>query len=147
MLRKSGSPLSQQALRRLRGARRRIAAEPRRFEMETYLSEGDPVAPCGTAACIAGWVSLNTRVSRKRWWEIREHAIVLLGLTQEEATALFNSGRWPDPYRLAYRAAFEGRFDIAARRTRQATLALQLLTEIDQVGAIWWARGADEEDE
>lgn len=85
------------------------AAPPDRFNMGTWLTirgkETFPESPrlaqklnnsCGTAGCIAGWtVAVFPRAGKPdagRDYNISHHAERILGLSDEEASALFLSG-------------------------------------------------------
>lgn len=79
-----------------------ILEEPRRYDQTTF-GEASEDAPCGTAACIAGWAAhLSGRVSLKKLRapmnpvrEIRQTAQRALGLTDEEARVLFTGDPTP----------------------------------------------------
>lgn len=121
--------------------REKIATTPDAYDQETYGRRND-YAPCGTAACIAGWACvlgeaepLETVRSLHERYVSGDKEIVkripstakrLLGLTQEEADVLFYGdpsgynedtdeyeGGWPQPFADRWDAGIDDRSSIA----------------------------------
>lgn len=108
-------PINKELLQKVRD---HILEEPRRYNQETYFTE-ETDAPCGTAACIAGWAVLLGQGEPSRapcpcddsdcmglpMW--RRDAVGLLGLNQMEASVLFNASayHWPEPFRTRFQMA------------------------------------------
>jgi hypothetical protein len=80
--------------------RKLILKEPRRYNQETWLDRSPELrAPCGTTACVAGWVNvlrgdpkLSGHAERdgQDVFPIEESATAILGITQKQASGLFN---------------------------------------------------------
>lgn len=99
-----------------------ILEEPRRYNQRTFGGTSDE-APCGTAACIAGWAAhlsgeIDLKTLRRGGSTIEGIAQAALGLTYTEAHILFAGdptpcfcGRptckdaWPQPYAERYAKA------------------------------------------
>lgn len=113
-----------------------ILEEPRRFEMASWAEHSDD-APCGTAACIAGWALILEKGARllddgvtllyrnnRRILSEGNDAARLLGIDIKIAMELFSVSRWPSDLEyeyldLEYDDSLEGRqakAEIAARR-------------------------------
>lgn len=107
----------------LRRIQKHILEEPKRLQMRylflrqrnsrTFCADvsGQPFAPCGTAACIAGWAMLLSGI---RPYDIdagtdnqNDAAIAerLLGLPEDFWPRLFVESSWPKPFRAGYRTA------------------------------------------
>lgn len=133
----------------LRRVRDHIAEEPRRFVMED-LDATDDVAPCGTAACIAGW----SRILSPDKFETS--SMLLFGDNEDYARwdALCIEDNWPPEYQRDDGGAShvwrrqnygmnrdertpeqvtEARIDLTAR-------AVRLLDDVIARGEIWWSR-------
>jgi hypothetical protein len=98
-----------------------ILEEPRRYDQELWGRPSDE-APCGTAACIAGWTALlGRKVTLKQLRanpDVSAVARELLNLEPGEASVLFagspgwycgdpdcSLNRWPARYAAQYRRA------------------------------------------
>lgn len=110
-----------------------ILEKPRRLTMgawvqhktshtSKYLSDSgklEKFAPCGTAACIAGWACVLENVDT-RWGGLSsdKEGSRLLGLDGLQAAKLFYVSDWPRHYRQAYVKArtMSERARIASRR-------------------------------
>lgn len=100
----------------LKAIREKIATVPQAYDQGTYARASD-VAPCGTAACIAGWAcvlsgAMSTDGLRKAEEEgeqemIHETAQTALGLNNGDAERLFDGNPsdeyegygWPEPFK------------------------------------------------
>lgn len=98
----------------LRKIQKAIMASPGQLYMgDWFVSEPDYIPKCGTAACIAGWaITLSMGVSpleAKVRWESEHYQgptpEELLGLTDEQAYALFYASHWPAPFLEDYNEA------------------------------------------
>ncbi len=123
----------------LKRIQRAIVKEPRRFVME-YDIIPDPIAPCGTAACIAGHAVMLTKISRTRkswkvlgkklsqtgvsWWDTKKGAMSSLGIDCLQAHRLFHLSGWPDFFRKAYNAAGYADGLTAKERCAKAKVAI-----------------------
>lgn len=109
-----------------------ILAEPRRYNQFTFgRKKGTlyeligPEPPCGTQACIAGWVYALTigpmfdeQGDRIDASTIVDEATTQCGFTETEADRIFGDGsRWPAPFNLDLEAAVDTqeRARVAAR--------------------------------
>lgn len=107
-----------------------ILEHPKRFRMDKFVVAIDSIAPCGTAACIAGFAVIR---NQERWWRgwaktgrklinkgenVQILAGQLLGLDEEQEERLFFTEYWPDKFREAYGMAEtrEHSAEIAAQR-------------------------------
>jgi hypothetical protein len=102
---------------------REIAQEPLRLDMTDWINTEDLVAQCHTTACIAGWACVidqgkkvlganNGHLEMKRWKQLAFHvgalinpdnkAIQILGITKDQANALFLVRYWPEPFGPQY---------------------------------------------
>jgi len=110
----------------LRRVRDHILEEPRRLYMGMYIrrkADGDvlstnpwdhgtgktlPYAPCGTAACIAGWAALLSGLDPKYGW-LRAATVAAKALRLGEYSEQFDSlvavDRWPEPFQSRYMRA------------------------------------------
>lgn len=89
--------------------REKIATTPEAYDQGSY-GRKEPNAPCGTAACIAGWASLlsgrvelaqvqSCNVFDKSMDLVHDSAVGALGLNDEESAILFTEdpgGHWVD---------------------------------------------------
>lgn len=121
-------------VRLLRKIQKHILEEPRRFFMDWFIAKGTPgkkdltaignwtavcdlssvTPPCGTAACIAGWVNLF----RKHDPTDHDAAARELGLELGQQHRVFNVMYWPELFRYSYTKAKtpQTRAKIAAER-------------------------------
>jgi hypothetical protein len=115
----------------LRKVKKHILEEPKRFIMGDWVvrkeypdqqlfdDDGKPrtFAKCGTAACIAGWTMLLSKVDPDKVDSYSGAASKLLGL-KERFSPLFYTDQWPAKYEDAYVNAKTpaGRARVAARR-------------------------------
>lgn len=132
--------LSRSTVRKLRELQKLIMKEPRRLDMYDYLDIGSLVAPCGTAACLAGSVNIDVVMRRKKksWKEagkiLDRHsdihgahiqfatAMGHLGITETQAQALFyleghnlTGPHWPSDFEKLYRLAEDAKlYSVAA---------------------------------
>lgn len=91
-----------------------IRKEPRRFTMGQWIDTADKIAPCDTAACIAGFaVILDYAANRPkiRWRSsalafkyanVMEIAQLDLQLTDWQTKKLFYSEKWPKRFRIPF---------------------------------------------
>lgn len=124
----------------LRRVEKRILEEPRRFDMSDWVYPSDGMwpdgPPCGTVACIAGWVALDRvpasklkKMTRREFFILgdefhprsaRARACKALGIDPESSVPanLFGVNNWPDKYRIAYNNARtpKGHAGVAVRR-------------------------------
>lgn len=113
-----------------------ILAEPRRLEMKTWINRCDRVAPCGTAACIAGYAVILSRMEKgKGWYEAAQQistrhcgleAAELLDIGLCQSLVLFYVARWPFRYRL--------RLSHAVDRKAKAKVAVDRLRYFRRTG-------------
>jgi hypothetical protein len=78
----------------LERVKQHILEEPRRYDQSVF-GRRSREAPCGTAACIAGWTAVlggavEAEQLRSHYGDIRKTAQGLLGLNEEEAAKLFH---------------------------------------------------------
>lgn len=132
--------------RLLRKIQKEILAEPLRFDMRLWLDQTSDVAPCGAAACIAGWAVLMD-LQQKQGIDWREaagkaqakeqntvkgfyffdRARKLLALTDPQGRRLFFLERWPTKFIRAY----HDRWDHCCKgpgRRQQAAVKMAALT-------------------
>ncbi len=103
-----------------------ILSEPRRFNMREGVDFKDSVAPCKTAACIAGtaaildiqkefstrgWVKADRLLPTEKFWTdgrvgiwrlIQKRAIKALSLTPGQAERLFIVHNWPTKFENSF---------------------------------------------
>lgn len=118
-------PLTPEGIALLQRVKQRILAEPDKFDMyEWYCSidgeydwsanldpffqtlrSAQPGEPCGTTACIAGWVLLESGVqSIKNVRVIEDAAAVELGVYNKYRTEpLFYVSEWPNDLQKEYK--------------------------------------------
>ncbi len=140
-------PLSPDALARLGDLRDHLRQPIPRFVMDVW-SKSDRLAPCGTAACIAGWLSLNADATDRTWKGTEDHACELLGLDAETAERLFIRVHWPPAFQARYQTLgdeYIGQNDpvlhrnaVAAARVANAAVAADLIDTILAAGGIGW---------
>lgn len=117
----------------LRKIQKHILKEPRRFFMDWYIARKSQLredtfasdngtrqefAPCGTAACIAGWACL---LSGNEALDFHRTALHVLNIRDSEpfrAHVLFDVNGWAQPFQSQYKKAKkpEARAEIAASR-------------------------------
>jgi hypothetical protein len=116
----------------LRKVKKHILEEPKRFIMGDWVvrkeapghqvcdDDGNyrPFAKCGTAACIAGWTMLLSKVDPSTVDSYSAAASELLGIGNTFHNPLFYTDDWPLEYEAAYKNAKTpaGRARVAARR-------------------------------
>jgi hypothetical protein len=100
-----------------------ILNEPKAFDMEAWFDHSSQVAPCGTTACIGGWMGVIL-MKKKRpgdliisggWeWDVVNQKMEHLalhktwgecGLDQDQRDRLFYDYNWPDEFMVAYNEA------------------------------------------
>lgn len=110
-------------IRLLRKIQARILAEPKRFDMDSWIVPKDEQTrpSCGTACCIGGWAAVENGWKSKQYkdedgdWAnlfispngttsrydsvIASAAQKLLDITDEQASRLFYTCSWPEPYK------------------------------------------------
>jgi len=108
----------------LEEVKRLITAEPRRIEMLDWISRNE-YTPCGTVACIAGWLSIlairnQLKISEaSEDWVYEAHnglekslsssqslANEMLEASEEETDKLFFTSRWPNSFYTQYTRAW-----------------------------------------
>lgn len=105
----------------LRKVKRHILEEPKRLDMNTFVSRRMSWRPeeerpeCGTVACVAGWAVLLDRIDKGKglprrvdnsfYMRVALNAGALLGLSYEESNRLFMFSGWPKELDHAYYAA------------------------------------------
>jgi|SRR6185503_17664585 len=134
--------------------REKIAATPEAYDQETY-GRREEEAPCGTAACIAGWACvLSDRVplltlQRQRYisnLDIPFLAAEALNLTVDEADILFSGNpdwddgaetdvrAWPEPYASDWSASKT--LPEITQLKEQARIAVAYLDRIIETGKV-----------
>jgi len=81
--------LSREAVTLLRKVKRHILAEPKRIAMRVWRTDKPAyirpyklkVPPCGTVACIGGWVEVLSKTTKEAW--------DILGLADAQQAELF----------------------------------------------------------
>lgn len=91
-----------------------ILDEPTKFNMQDWVMADDQ-SPCGTSACIAGHVVIQSRGYRKVSSLLKneqtdavyipDDARTALGLNYVESLPLFHVGNWPRGFKGPYRNA------------------------------------------
>lgn len=84
----------------LKAVAKEIIKEPLRYDQSdwgrVYAGRDEERPPCGTTGCVAGWVMVLTRPAQvtriNALWDARSRATSALGLTGEQASALFHGG-------------------------------------------------------
>jgi hypothetical protein len=104
--------ISAKAAKLLREVQAHILEEPRSFDLEKYLElaeKDDPSGPpCGTVACIAGWVVMLGDKSfvpdslLQTYASIPLRAQKLLGIGEMQSLKLFLGVNWPREFRVQY---------------------------------------------
>jgi hypothetical protein len=119
--------LTPEAIKILRKVQEEILKEPYKFRMEAYFSK-DRKSPCGTAACIAGWIIAvgnqhpNLMKARESGWNYADEATSILKGNDTSAghnpVALFFMGEWPYEFEKDYGMARtrKGKAVVAANR-------------------------------
>jgi hypothetical protein len=117
--------LKPKTVKRLRKIQQAIRREPRLFDMNGYIDTSSTVAPCGTAACIAGYACFHKLVAEKGPMSWKRAGVLIdderhmtlgraklyLDLDAEQAQRLFfftkhiddnDPDHWPIPFEKAY---------------------------------------------
>lgn len=129
---KTAQPKQRINVKLLRKVKKHILEEPKRFFMGDYIRKGSPgkqlgfcaeptsvnahnpferkqpIAKCGTAACIAGWSCLLGMRKKELAEDVffyDEKAGELLGIDHRQRRALFEAYRWPERFRAEYSQA------------------------------------------
>ena len=106
----------------LRKVARHILAEPKRYDQNTIIRTGEPgegykdtkFPPCGTVACIGGWITLLAYKRRPRSLESLnfKRLAKIVGVKYEQIDKLcsyvWNDNEddgWPEKFRVAYERA------------------------------------------
>jgi hypothetical protein len=116
---------------------KKLETAPNAYEQITF-GERDREAPCGTAACIAGWAAIEAgRIKLHQIKRLQIHASEIaqseLGITDDEsliftAKPSSNYEGWPEPYKTEWSKA--------NGRRQQARVAIRYLTHIIKTGKI-----------
>lgn len=128
--------------RLLRMIIKKIEANPEAYEQSVWGERADD-APCGTAACIAGWAcfldgKMDHKQLRRNQMGTAAKAAASLGLHvdlwvfRDEKDALFNgdpSEAWPEPYATRWLNAGDS-------KKRRARIAVAFLKHIINTGQI-----------
>lgn len=100
-----GSKINFELLARVRD---HILEEPRRYDQSTLMRDS-AIAPCGTAACIAGWTVIlsggikNPCNCKDPTCGFDQAAKDFLRISDNEASILFSwDANWPSPFGGAY---------------------------------------------
>jgi hypothetical protein len=141
-----------------KAVREKIATTPEAYDQMLW-GRADSSAPCGTAACIAGWAcflsnnaSLEEVRASRRFGELSPNRYVpdiardALGLDEDEAEILFTSepgGEWEDyddngegVYYGGWPNRFADMWRGAANQARQAEVAVAYLDHIIETGKV-----------
>lgn len=114
---------------------KKLETAPEAYDQSTYATKSDD-APCGTAACIAGWATvLDGRIPHTRIRQLNRRADKYgqraLGLTNKESEVLFSGlpvCDWPRQFSSQWREVrSEG---------RQARVAIRYLKHIITTGKV-----------
>lgn len=114
----------------------KIEATPEAYDQGVWGRRA-PTAPCGTAACIAGWASFlggkkSLEQLHRNLKSVRKLAVDLIGLKDtkdyETEIGMFDgyADRWPRPY--------SNRFQDATTRKQQAKVAVAYLKHVLRTG-------------
>jgi hypothetical protein len=114
----------------LKRIQKAIKEEPRRLNMNWWVTTDDEDAPCGTSACIAGYAVILSRIPKqvttKIWVSVakrcehsdfRHDSQKLLGLNGNQATRLFDETNWPEQFSDAYQKT--------SNRKKKAAIAIK----------------------
>ena len=139
--------------------REKIVTTPESYDQGTF-GRRDRDAPCGTAACIAGWACVLSgamdpetlyRTSARDPMEVQDKAAEVLGLSDEDAAILFTGEpegedfdpdeEWDEDYAIGgWPAPFGGDWYEARRSdqldTRAPQVAIAYLTHIIETGKV-----------
>jgi hypothetical protein len=125
-----------------RKIRNRILRVPEAYDQSVWGAKSRK-APCGTRACIAGNALIesgfctprellkNERGETDEYFDIKEEAQELLGITHSEASILFTPCPrygWPEP--------FQTRWNDAKNSTERARVAADYLNHIIKTGKV-----------
>lgn len=130
------NPVHKINVRLLRRIQREIKAEPRRFVMFTFVDVSDAVAPCSTAACIAGsamlldaidtgrapgWKQAGIKINQiKKCSTFETRACEILGLDRTQGCRLFFTSEWPQVFRTPFELLERLQATTAVRRKMAA---------------------------
>lgn len=125
----------------LKKVRDKIATTPGAYNQETW-AKPSASAPCGTAACIAGWAciisgaidvkQLYSLAEGRQWVAIEGAAQAQLGLTRAEADTLFSgdpSYDWPIEFGDQWDSAY-------GDNKQEAEIAVEYLDSIINTGEV-----------
>lgn len=125
----------------LKQVRDKIATTPQAYNQETW-GQPSAAAPCGTAACIAGWACILSGAmtpeklydlgETRHWERIEGVAQDKLGLTLDEADTLFNGEpeiKWPGAFADLW-------IDSYGDQLQQAQVAVEYLDHIIETGKV-----------
>lgn len=132
----------------LKQVRDKIAATPQAYDQTTWAAPS-PLAPCGTAACIAGWACLlSGAMSAKELYRIGQDydpdgviqatAANHLGINDREAEILFDGDpgeSWPSFFRYEWREAEDENYELQTS-PEQANVAVRYLDHIIETGSV-----------
>lgn len=114
-----------------------ILAEPQRYDQEHFVRLSKD-APCGTAACILGWIDLLTNQEAAAYFEsegdlpvgVCARAAKVTGLTSDDVRRIapMDAGDWPEPFRRQFRKA--------RTRKARACAAANLIDHIIKTGKV-----------
>lgn len=128
----------------LRKVRNKILRVPEAYDQHHWGKRAP--TPCGTRACIAGHALIESgfctplelnktrrtdpKTGEADWFDVQEEARRLLGLSQDQASALFDpdGDNWKEP--------FEENFRNAKTKTDRARVAADYLNDIIRTGEI-----------
>jgi hypothetical protein len=130
----------------LKKVRDKIATTPEAYDQSIWGRSAKD-APCGTAACIAGWAAhlsghapLERLQNNGNSTSIGDIAQRELGIDYFERSTLFSaepSASWPDPY--------NDDWDNAGSPQERATVAVAFLDEIIDTGEVREGEGEDDD--
>ncbi len=113
-----------------------ILLEPERFDMEFYVER----RKCGAVCCIAGWahkLKYGRHMPKGRFMSVNTASGArALGLSLDEADALFFSTNWP----IDWQRRWENEWGDAPE---QALVAAALIDQVIKRGGVWWANEVD----
>ena len=132
----------------LRQIIREIEAEPLRCNMTDWVDTDDPIASCGSVACIAGFAAaINLRETAKgrqswksliktlysKYYNIIDDATDLLDITRKQRERLFFIVDWPHEFIEKYKNVqeefntldLEIRSSMKAKRRKEAAVVIE----------------------
>jgi len=124
--------MTNKSVQLLRKVKTQILREPKQFVMDHFFSDAQNLSKldipraipnCGTAACIAGWVTAISLRKSPRDTQMdatfaSDYAQDILGLSNNEVLRLFYVASWPRKFESRWWKAktVEGRAKVAADR-------------------------------